>query len=155
MVRALTLSLNPRAGLTYHLPVFFTANDAMNTLPRFPTSQNRNPSSQMTTVALPDSILAPVPHELHEPESVSTSPASSFSSIMSFHTITNWWSPVTSARSSSIADVNPSNYVKKYVSKESQLAKLRNRLDQERRANCRGHLQVDACRACGTGEVTL
>lgn len=168
MVRALNLSLNPRVGLTYHLPVSFTANDTVNTPSKLPTTHHthhRCSSSQMmATALLSDTTLAPLPHELHDQETVSTFPASSFPSIMSFQTLTNWWSPgSTTAKSSSTASNKPLNDVrkpkgpleKKYVSKEKQLEKLRSRLDQEHRANCRGHLQVDACRACGTGEVSL
>jgi len=83
---------------------------------------------------------------------------------MSFQTLTNWWSPgSTAAKSSSTASNKLSNDVrkpkdpleKKFISKEKQLEKLRIRLDQERIANCRGRLQVDICKACRTGEVSL
>jgi len=165
MVRALNLSLNQRVGLTYHLPVSFTANDMVNAPSRLPTTHHRCSSSLMVaTFPLSDTTLAPLPHELHDQETVSTPPASSFPSIMSFQTLTNWWSPgSTAAKSSSTASNKLSNDVrkpkgpleKKFISKEKQLEKLRIRLDQERIANCRGHLQVDICKACRTGEVSL
>jgi len=137
----------------------------MNALSRFPSTHHRRSSSQMTTVVLPETPSVSLPHEPYEHKTVST-PTSSFPSIMSFQTLTNWWSPgstkATSSHSASVRQSTPNDKRKprgtlerRYVSKEQQLEKLRGRLDQERRANCRGHLHVDVCRACGTGEVSL
>jgi hypothetical protein len=120
----------------------------MNIPFRFPTTDYSQPPSEMTKVAMSDGTSVPASHEPHEQDT-----ASSFSSVISFQTITNWWSPGSTSAGSAIG--KPSSDVKKYVSKEKQLEKLRSRLDQERKANCRGRLQVDACRACGTGKVYL
>jgi len=154
-VRALNLNLSLHVGLTYHLPVSFTANDAMNAPSRFPNTHHRRTSSQMRTVALCDTLSPPLLHEPYEQQTIFT-PAPTFPSIMSFQVLTNWWSPgSTAATSSCTASVKQSPLEKKYVSKERQLEKLRRRLDQERKTNCHGHFKVDACRACGTGVVSL
>jgi len=136
------------------------ATDAMNAPSRSnPTAHHRRLSSQMMTVTLSNTTS---PHELHEQDTIST-PAS-LPSIMSFQTLTNWWSSAPAmAITSSPGSRKPSNYVrkpnrpleKKYISKEKQLEKLRSRLNQERKVNYGGHLQVDACKACGTREVSL
>jgi len=134
------------------------ANDAMNASSRFSSTHHSRPSSQMT-VALPEAPPAPSSSGSYEQET----PASSFPSIISFQTITNWWSP-RSATATGAASVKQSTHndvkrkvtsERKYVSKEQQLEKLRSRLEQERRANCHDHLHVDICRACVTGEVSL
>lgn len=151
MVRPLNLSLNPRVGLTYHLPVSFTANDAMNNPFRSPTAHHRRSSSQMTAVALSDNPLTPLPYDPHEQEIPST-PASSFPSIMSFQTLTNWWSPGSKSSSTASFDRAMKPAPVKYVSKEKQLEKLRGRLNQERRTTYLDHLQ---CKACGAGTISL
>jgi hypothetical protein len=160
MVRALNLNLNPRVGLTHHLPVSFTA-DAMNIPSRFSTTHHRRSSPQMKSVTLSDIPSSPLSNELYEQETVST--PSSFPSIMSLQTLTNWWSPgSTAAACSPTVKQSTPNYVrnpkvplKKYVSKERQLEKLRRQLDQERKSNRCSQFQVDVCRACGTGQVSL
>ena len=141
----------------------FTANDAMNAPFRFSSTHHSRPSSQMTTVALPEVPSTPSSRKPYEQKTIS-SPASSFPSIMSFQTLTNWWSPGSTAANcaASVKQPAPNDVRKrkdtserKYVSKEQQLEKLRSRLEQERRANCHDHLHVDICRACVTGEVSL
>jgi len=144
---------------TPHIPAGrVNANDAMNTPSRFPTTHHRRSSSQLTAVALADTPLAPLPHEPHEQETVSTP---SFPSIMSLQTLTNWWSPGSTRSPTANFKQSASNNTrkpveKKFISREKQLEKLRSRLDQERRAKCLGHpVQVDSCRACGTGNISL
>jgi len=44
---------------------------------------------------------------------------------------------------------------KKYISREKQLEKLRQRLDQERKADGRAYFAVDVCGSCGPAKVHL
>ena len=131
-----------------------TAIDAMNAPSRpDPTANHRRPSAQMTTVTLSNTTSL---YEPHERDTISTPPTSSFPSIMSFQTLTNWWSLGPAAALSMPNDTRKPKcpLEKKYVSKEKQLAKLCSQLNQERKANCH-HLRVDVCKACGTGQVYL
>jgi hypothetical protein len=133
----------------------------MNAPFRFSSTHYSRPSSQMTTVALPEVLSTPSSRQPYEQKTIS-SPASSFPSIMSFQTLTNWWSPgSTTANCAASVKQSAPNHVRKrkgtserkHVSKEWQLEKLRSQLEQDRRANCCGHLHVDVCRACVTEEV--
>ncbi|KZP13106.1 hypothetical protein FIBSPDRAFT_869723 [Athelia psychrophila] len=127
------------------------------------------PNANEQTSELPEPRAA-VPS--HEEDLFSSSPApSSFSS--SLQSLTSWWStaPSVSAVKSSVLPESLSTSVdyalgwsarkpkgpveKKFVSKDKQLEKLRQRLDQERRADNRAHFAVDVCRSCGPAEVHL
>lgn len=113
-----------------------------------------------------------VPLADEHPDSESSS-NTAFSSIMSFQSITNWWTPRSGAATTTSSMTHESSgpssrsskgqqsmkprgpIEKKYVSKDKQMEKLWIRMDQERKTSCRGPSHVDVCRTCTAGIVYL
>lgn len=92
-----------------------------------------------------------------------TSPNTALTSIMSFQSITNWWSPRSGAATTATFESSMGQQSKKlrgliekkYVSKDKQMEKLRIRINQERKTNRRGSSHGDVCPMCTAETVYL
>ncbi|KAF7978340.1 hypothetical protein HWV62_975 [Athelia sp. TMB] len=129
------------------------------------------PNANQQTSELHESSRPVQSHDMYYEEDLFSSPPAAPSFSLSLQSLTSWWSPAPSPAKPCVLPESVNSSVdyalgwssrqpkapleKKYVPKEKQLEKLRQRLDQERRADGRAHFAVDVCGSCGPAAVHL